>query len=119
MGERDHFVSLEMAAVGMEIVAAWGADAVSGRLRALTDRMAKGLRGAASARVAVADARLRAPHLLCLEFPGGMPEGLVERLAGQGVHVAARIGRLRVSPHVYNDEQDADRFVETLVGLAS
>ncbi len=110
MGERDHFVSLEMAAVGMEMMAGWGADAVAGRLRMLTDRMAEGLRGAAGVRIT--DARLRAPHLLCLEFPGGMPEGLVGRLAAEGVHVAPRLGRLRVSPHVYNDEEDADRFVE-------
>jgi selenocysteine lyase/cysteine desulfurase len=118
MGERDHFVSLEMAALGMEMVAGWGADAVAARLRMLTDRMAEGLRGAAGVRVAVADARLRAPHLLCLEFPGRMPEGLVERLGAQGVHVAARIGRLRVSPHVYNDDEDVDRFVEALLGMA-
>ncbi len=117
MGERDHFVSLEMAAVGMEMVAAWGAEAISARLRALTDRMAEGLRGAAGVRSpAFGDPRLRAPHLLCLEFPGGMPGGLVERLAAEDVHVAARVGRVRVSPHVYNDEEDADRFVAALRG---
>jgi selenocysteine lyase/cysteine desulfurase len=113
MGERDHFISLEMAAVGMEMMAGWGADAVAERLRALTDRMAEGLRGAAGG-VRVAGARTRAPNLLCLEFPDGMPGGLVERLAAEGVHVAARVGRVRVSPHVYNDEEDADRFVEAL-----
>jgi selenocysteine lyase/cysteine desulfurase len=112
MGERDHFVSLEMAAVGMEMMAAWGAGVVSERLRMLTDRMAEGLRGAAAG-VRLPDARARAPHLLCLEFPGdgGMPEDLPGRLAAEGVHVAPRLGRLRVSPHVYNDEEDADRFV--------
>lgn len=114
MGERDHFVSLEMASVGMEMMAGWGAEAVAGRLRALTGRMAEGLRGAPGVRVAVADARLRAPHILCLEFPGGMPDGLAGRLAAENVHVAPRVGRLRVSPHVYNDEEDADRFVEAL-----
>ena len=36
---------------------------------------------------------------------------VVERLAAEGIHVAARLGRVRVSPHVYNDEADADRFV--------
>ena len=113
MGERDHFISLEMAAVGMEMMAGWGADAVAERLRALTDHMAEGLRGAAGG-VRVAGARTRAPNLLCLEFPDGMPGGLVERLAAEGVHVAARVGRVRVSPHVYNDEEDADRFVEAL-----
>jgi selenocysteine lyase/cysteine desulfurase len=112
MGERDHFVSLEMAAVGLEMMAGWGADAVAERLRMLTDRMADGLRGVEGVRIA--NGRVRAPHLLCLEFPGGMPEGSVERLAKDGVHVAARIGRVRVSPHVYNDEEDADRFVEAV-----
>lgn len=120
MGERDHFVSLEMAAVGMEMMAAWGADAIAARLRALTDRMAEGLNdatGGGGVRLAVAEPRLRAPHLLCLELPAGMPEGLVERLAAENVHVAARVGRVRVSPHVYNDEGDVDRFVAALRGL--
>jgi selenocysteine lyase/cysteine desulfurase len=41
------------------------------------------------------------------------------RAAGGGdVHVAARIGRVRVSPHVYNDEADVDRFVAAFRGVA-
>ena len=40
-----------------------------------------------------------------------MPPGLVEGLASEGVHVAARLGRMRVSPHVFNDAADCDRFV--------
>jgi selenocysteine lyase/cysteine desulfurase len=59
-------------------------------------------------------ARLRAPHVLSLAFKDGMPAGLVEGLASEGVYVAARLGRLRISPHVYNDEADADRFVAVL-----
>jgi selenocysteine lyase/cysteine desulfurase len=43
-----------------------------------------------------------------------MPAGLIEGLATEGVHVAARLGRMRVSPHVFNDEADADRFVAAL-----
>ena len=43
-----------------------------------------------------------------------LPAGLVEGLATEGVHVAARLGRLRVSPHVYNDEADVDSFVAAL-----
>jgi selenocysteine lyase/cysteine desulfurase len=34
------------------------------------------------------------------------------------VHVAPRLGRLRASPHVYNDKEDADRFVEAFLELA-
>jgi selenocysteine lyase/cysteine desulfurase len=111
MGERDHFVSMEMAAISMEMVAEWGAPAVVQRLEMLTRRIADGLQGAA---VRVADAKFRAPHLLSLSFEGGMPAGLVERLGSEGIHVAPRLGRMRVSPHVYNDEADADRFVTAL-----
>lgn len=110
MGERDHFIGLEMASVGMELMAEWGAAAITGRLRSLTDRLAAGLIEAGML-VRLPPAALRAPHLLSLEFPEGMPPGLVERLAEAGVHVARRLGRMRISPHVYNDEADVDRFL--------
>ncbi len=108
MGERDHFISLEMAAIGMEMVAAWGRAAILERLRHLTDALAEGLRGTG---VTVPEPRVRAPHVLSLGFPSGMPDGLVERLAARQVHAARRLGRLRISPHVYNDDADVDRFL--------
>ncbi|MEA2878880.1 MAG: hypothetical protein QOF14_4076 [Hyphomicrobiales bacterium] len=109
MGERDHFISMEMAAIGMEMVASWGADAITARLSALTRRIADGLAGANA--VQVMDERFRAPHILSLGFAGGMPRDLVAKLSEQQVYVAARLGRMRISPHVYNDEADIDRLV--------
>ncbi|MDE2581760.1 MAG: aminotransferase class V-fold PLP-dependent enzyme [Rhodospirillales bacterium] len=108
MGERDHFISLEMASIGMEMVAEWGAAAISERLAALTGRLADGIRDTG---VALPDVRVRAPHILSLAFPHGLPVDLMERLAAGNAHVAARLGRMRISPHVYNDEEDIDRFV--------
>jgi selenocysteine lyase/cysteine desulfurase len=111
MGERDHFISMEMAAIGMEMLAEWGPSAVAARLKMLTDRIADGLLAIG---VRAPDARFRAPHILSLAFREGLPAGLVEGLAQDGVHVASRLGRMRISPHVYNDEADADRFVAAL-----
>jgi selenocysteine lyase/cysteine desulfurase len=121
MGERDHFISMEMAAIGMEMMAAWGASAIEQCLSMLTEHIAEGVRGTG---VRVAERRLRAPHILSLGFEGagfsgpgsedGMPAGLVEGLASEGIYVAARLGRMRISPHVFNDEADADRFVTAL-----
>jgi len=111
MGERDHFISLEMAAIGMEMMAEWGPAAVVERLSMLTERIAEGVRGTG---VGVPEGQLRAPHVLSLAFADGMPKGLVEGLASEGIYVAARLGRMRISPHVFNDETDADRFVEAL-----
>ncbi|MEO8651030.1 MAG: aminotransferase class V-fold PLP-dependent enzyme, partial [Hyphomicrobiaceae bacterium] len=108
MGERDHFISMEMASIGMEMLAAWGAEAVVERLTALTRRIAKGVDGLP---ISVPDERLRAPHILSLGFPQGMPAGLVAQLAADNVYAAPRLGRLRISPHVYNDDADCDRLV--------
>jgi selenocysteine lyase/cysteine desulfurase len=115
MGERDHFISLEMAAVGMEMMAGWGNDAIVERLGMLTDRLADGL---ANTGVQVLDRALRAPQLLCLAFPRGMHDDLAQRLAAEKVYAAPRLGRLRISPHVYNDEEDVDRFVEVFRRVA-
>ena len=116
MGERDHFISMEMASIGMEMMAEWGASAVVQRLQMLTERIAEGLRGLG---VSVPERHLRAPHILSLGFKNlgfrnGMPTGLVEGLATEGIYVVARLGRMRISPHVFNDEADADRFVAAL-----
>jgi len=111
MGERDHFISMEMASIGMEMMAEWGPAAVAERLAMLNDRIADGLLASA---VRLPDRRFRAPHILSLGFAEGVPAGLVEGLAAEGIYVAKRLTRMRVSPHVFNDEQDADRFAAAL-----
>ena len=57
-------------------------------------------------------------RILSVQFPAGMPARLIERLAAARVYVAPRVGRVRISPHVYNDEEDIDRFVATFRRLA-
>lgn len=114
MGERDHLITLEMAAIGMEYLAGLGIGNVTARLKSLTDGLAARF---ADLPVRMREARIRAPNVLCLEFPGGMPADLVQRLAAEKVYAAARVGRLRISPHVYNDEADLDRFAEVLARL--
>src|SRR2546423_5439396 len=79
MGERDHFISMEMAAIGMEMTASWGAAAVVARLSSLTRRIAEGLGGTNT--VQMLDERFRAPHILSLGFAGGMPPQLMAALA--------------------------------------
>jgi selenocysteine lyase/cysteine desulfurase len=115
MGERDHFISLEMAAVGMEMMAGWGNEPIVARLSMLTDKLADGL---ANTGVQVLDKKLRAPHVLSLYFPKGMAPDLPKKLAAENVYAAPRLGRLRISPHVYNDEQDVERFVEVFRKVA-
>jgi selenocysteine lyase/cysteine desulfurase len=115
MGERDHFISLEMASIGMEMMADWGAAAIAQRLQMLTDRIADGVRQVG---IGVPERRVRAPHVLSLGFADGILAGLVATLASENIYVAARLGRMRISPHVFNDEADVDRFVAALARYA-
>ena len=69
MGERDHFISLEMAAIGMEMMAGWGNEPIVARLSMLTDRLADGLANSGvqrdrqeAARAARAEPRLPQGH---------------------------------------------------------
>ncbi|MBS0220611.1 MAG: aminotransferase class V-fold PLP-dependent enzyme [Proteobacteria bacterium] len=115
MGERDHFISMEMAAIGMEMMAGWGNEAIVERLSMLTGKLAEGL---GNLDIRLPETKLRAPHILSLGFPKGMPEDLPKRLAAENVHAAPRLGRLRISPHVYNDEEDIERFVDVFRKVA-
>jgi selenocysteine lyase/cysteine desulfurase len=114
MGERDHFISMEMGSIGMEMMAHWGAPAVAGRLATLTARLADGLRGG---NLSLPEDRFRSPHILCLSFRDGMAKDLIARLTVENIFVASRLGRMRISPHVYNDESDIDRFLEAFLRL--
>ena len=111
MGERDHFISMEMASIGMELIAKWGMPAVVERLAMLTQRIADGVRGLS---VQIPETRVRAPHVLSLGFKDGFSKPLQDALVAERIYVAPRLGRMRISPHVYNDEADVDRFVQAL-----
>ncbi len=118
MGERDFFVSLGVATHSIELIQSWGIGSVRARLAGLTRRIAGGL-ARLEGKITVVREDLRAPHVLSLGFPDGMPDDFVKHLAAEKVFAAQRLGRLRVSPHVYNDEEDCERFcavVSRLVG---
>ena len=67
MGERDYFISMEMAAIGMEMLAEWA------RLPLRADKDADGAdcRGGSGIGVSVSEARPRARHTLSLKFQDG------------------------------------------------
>jgi selenocysteine lyase/cysteine desulfurase len=111
-GERNDPIGLPMGAAGLEQVLQWPRAAIAARLRALTDALEAQVTGLKSASV-LPRAR-RAPHILGVRFANGLPSGLLDRLAARGVHVADRLGVMRVSPHVYNDEADVAAFARAL-----
>lgn len=57
----------------------------------------------------------RSANLFGVKLPVGMEAETVRRqLAERRIHVAVRGGSVRVSPHVYNDERDLEKLVDSL-----
>ncbi len=107
VGEPSNFALLPVAAAALRQILEWDVARIAATLRGHTAALAG--HGEALGLAAAAPA-LRAPHYLGLRHPEGLPPGLGDRLAANGVYVSTRGSALRVTPHLYNDAEDLARF---------
>lgn len=110
-GELNDPVALSMAASGLELTAGWGVPSIAARLRDLTGRLAEGVTALG---LTVAPPHLRAAHILGVRAPGGLPNGLMDRLQAARVFASERSGALRLSPHVWAEPDDVARCLAAL-----
>ncbi|MCH8685317.1 aminotransferase class V-fold PLP-dependent enzyme [Pedomonas mirosovicensis] len=111
MGQRSNFALMPVAKAALEQLLAWGPANTAETLAALTARIA----GAAAELGAESQpAHLRSPHYLGLRFARGLPDNFAAGLAARNVHVSLRGDRVRITPHLYNDEEDVARLLEAL-----
>lgn len=111
MGERSDFAVLPVAIASLRLLNDWTMPGVFSRLdnlnRLIWDTAAKlGLH--------VSDERYRAPHIAIVEPGDRLTDGLSDRLKASGIFVTVRGTKLRISPHVYNDEADVKRLFAAL-----
>lgn len=90
-----------------------GIDKIHDHDRRLCDLLAEGLRGRGAVSL-TPEAPEERGTIVAARFPGRDPFQLAGALADRGVHVAPRLGALRFSPHLYNDEDDVGRALEAL-----
>jgi selenocysteine lyase/cysteine desulfurase len=110
-GQTANFALMPMARASLEQILGWGVGAVADSLRGLTTLLAD---EATAIGVGVPPPHARAPHMIGLNLPSGVPSDLPERLAQRNIFVSVRGRSIRVSPHLYNDEGDIKRLVEQL-----
>jgi cysteine desulfurase/selenocysteine lyase len=55
--------------------------------------------------------------IVSFELPGRDPMAMKIHAKGQNVVFGCRAGRLRISPHAYNNEEDLDRLVDALTSF--
>ena len=93
-----------------------GIDTISRRLAVLTERLHAGARALGIRLRSPSDAERRGP-ICMLEVPD--PEACAARLLSAGIHTSARNALVRVSPHLYNNEDDIDALLEVLATTRS
>ena len=111
MGEHSNFALLPATVRALQQLLEWGVEEISQTIGTLTQKIARELEG--SGLIAWPETR-RAPHYLCLRSEGPLPASLVEALAKERVYISLRGESLRITPHVYNSEDDVERLVHVL-----
>lgn len=111
MGERANFHLMPMAIAALDQLLAWGPESTAACIGTVTEAIA---RETTALGWEVAPREHRSDHMLGLRRPGGVPEKLPHLLKEAGVYVSVRGDSIRVSPHVYNDADDAARLLEVL-----
>jgi len=97
----------------LEMLLGLGADAIESRVLSLTDRLVRGL---ADRQFAVVSSRKRgeASSIVAATHPTKPAHMVVANLRDRDILVAHRAGRVRISPHFYNTEEEVDRLLAVL-----
>jgi selenocysteine lyase/cysteine desulfurase len=111
VGERSNFALLPMAAEALRQILDWGVENVSETIGTLTDRIEE---KATERGIQTTPKQRRARHMIGLMLGPGAPDDLAARLTAHDVFVSVRGGSVRISPHLYNTERDADRLFDVL-----
>jgi selenocysteine lyase/cysteine desulfurase len=99
---------------GQEIIDEVGIEAIVARNRRLTEHLIVRCQESGLT-LRLADSAHRSAIIMVRHAD---PEGAVRHLGGRGIIVDHRPGFVRISPHVYNTEEEIDRCVETLATYA-
>ena len=111
VGERSNLVLLPMVIAALRQVLDWGVANVSETIGGLTD-FVEGEAGRLGFEAVPRERRAR--HMIGLKLGPDAPGDLAARLAADGVFVSVRGGSIRVSPHLYNTEEDVARLFAAL-----
>jgi selenocysteine lyase/cysteine desulfurase len=115
VGQRTNFGLVPMAIAGAEQLLEWTVSGVAAGLQAVTDQIAA---QADALGLTTPGVGQRGPHMLGIEVPREMANGIARRLTDDGVVVSVRGNSLRIAPHLHTTQDDIDRLVGALTTAA-
>jgi len=111
MGERSNFALLPSAERAMRQILEWRVGEISESCGAMNRKLAA---AAGELGFTSPPEELRGPHYLCLRRKTPIPKELTEALAREKVFVSVRGSSIRVTPHLYNSDEDCARLIDCL-----
>jgi len=112
VGERSNFALMPVAEASLKLLSEWTVPRVLETLRLRTQAIAERAHGEFG--IASVPAHSRAGHYLGLRFEGGIPPDLPMRLSAAKVFVSVRGQAMRVTPHVWNTDEDVEKLFAVL-----
>lgn len=112
VGERSNFALAPAAHAALDYLLGLGTQRIYATLKHRNDAIAERARAELGLDTVRADRR--AGHYLGLRFGGAVPADLPAKLATEKIFVSVRGKAMRVTPHVYNTEDDIERLFRVL-----
>ena len=116
VGEHSNFALMPVVQTSLALLAEWTVPRVFATLKARTAAIAERARMELGLDSAPVDRR--AGHYLGLRFGGGVPPDLPARLAANNVYVSVRGPAMRVTPHLWNTQDDVEKLFALLKAAA-
>ncbi|MBF9041158.1 aminotransferase class V-fold PLP-dependent enzyme [Rhodobacterales bacterium LSUCC0387] len=111
MGERANFALLPGVNEALRQLLNWNVMAIESTLAARNADLCRRLNALGLKTV---PAENRGAHFIGAQLPPGVREDLLLQLAKENVYLSERAGSLRITPHLWNDDRDFDRLINTL-----
>jgi selenocysteine lyase/cysteine desulfurase len=109
VGEYSHFILTPMIIAGMEQLLAWGIENIEKHCHAISEKAIVQLKDLGCK---ILPDHLRASHLISLHLPEKVKlDDLMKYLETEKIFVSKRDKTIRVSPHLYNTEEDFEKLM--------
>lgn len=117
VGESANFILTPMLTRAIEQVNEWGPENIQAYCRKLTTPFIKAFENLG---IHLENSAYRGEHLFGLRLPQGMDMEVIKKhLTEERIYVSVRGNSIRVSPHLYNSEQDFEKLLNAFQNMSS
>lgn len=111
MGEFPGFINVPMAIAALTQVLKWGVINIQSQLKIITQQIEQ---QAISLGLGFPNSAERVDHMIGLDLPGGISDGLKADLKNENIFVGFRGESIRVAPYLYTTSQDIEKLFAVL-----